>query len=239
VTQNPFEAPRFESEFQPHAAARIDVGRAIGDAWRATIGDLVTVIIGGVIFFSTGLACLVTVLGFLLFFPVIVYGGFKMLLNLHDGIAGYTDLSEGFSRYWTSLGDALVLMLAQTLLYLPWIASATAAAMMENQPLGIATQLAGLAVVVVLVPRFVFAPFYMVDRPVSAIEGMKLSWDATAEQKLPVFLLFLASGAIATVGSACGITALIAVPMSFVMFASAFRQMHPRQKASLAPAIRR
>src|SRR5688572_16533989 len=94
--------------------------RTIADAWHAVISDLAVVIIGGGIFWSCAMASVVTVLGFFLFFPVLVYGGFRMLLNLHDGIAGYTDLGDGFPRYWAVLGDTLALLLLHTMVLVPW-----------------------------------------------------------------------------------------------------------------------
>ncbi len=232
MSENPFEAPRYvESPPSAPIAARFDVRKTIGDAWRAVIGDLGVVIIASVIFLSTSLAAILTVLGFFLFFPVLLYGGVKLVLNLQDGIAGYTDLGDAFPKYWSALGDMLLMMLFQSMVYLPCWVLAFGGEIIGIRSVAVGGQLAALAVAALLVSRFVFAPFYLVDSELGAAEAMRASWAATSEQKLMTLLLIVASAVIASLGVACGFGALVSIPMSYVMFASAYRQMNPRRTA--------
>jgi hypothetical protein len=229
VVENPFEAPRDEVESPGSLPAqKIEVWRAAGDAWRAVIGDLTTVVMASMIFWTSALAAIASVLGFFLFFPVLAYGGVRLLLNLHDGIAGYTDLGDAFPKYWSALGDALFMMILQGLVFMPGIVLLTASLIAQRGALAVALGVAACAVTAVVASRFVFAPFYMVDRALSAGAAMGTSWSATADQKLASVALVFLSALIATIGAACGITAVISVPIAWVMFASAYRQMVPR-----------
>lgn len=228
MLDNPFEAPRYDAEPAALAPKHFDVGSTFGDAWRAVIGDIGVVIIASMIFFSSALASIASVIGFFLFLPVLVWGWAKLVLNLKDGIAGYTDLGDGFPRYFAVLGTTLVLGVLCALLFLPYVGLGVTGAVLESGPILLAAQLVGILLGMVLVPRFAFAPFFMVDRNFSAIDAMKASWDVTSFQKLGMLLLMLLSALVAAAGFACGIGACVSVPMACVMYASAYRQMFPQ-----------
>lgn len=228
MTQNPFEAPRVhEAHLQMSTAnGRFDIGQTVSDAWSAVTSELGLVIGVTLVGLLVATAGSFTVIGIFVLLPVLAWGGVQFVLNLHDKNAEFNDLFSGFKSYGSSLGGMLMLMLVSFLLVLPGYAVSIGGALAESAALSILGNLLTMAIAFGVMFRFYFAAFFMVDRGMGAIDALKASWEATADQKLATFGLALLAGLIGALGYlACGVGALVSLPMSYVMFASAYRQM--------------
>jgi uncharacterized membrane protein len=228
MTQNPFEAPRARDAgyTPPSAVGTFDLGKTINDAWAACTRDLgltVGVTIVGLIVY---VVASFTVIGLFVIVPVLAWGGVKWLLNMQDGRPDFNDIFSGFKEYGAALGGMLMLMLLFVLPLVPGYAFAIGGAVAESVPPIVVGYLMIFVVMALVLVRFYFAPFFLVDQRMSAIDAMKASWEVTSEQKLNTFLLILVSGLIGSLGTmACFVGMLLTVPMQYVMIASAYRQL--------------
>jgi hypothetical protein len=228
MTQNPFEAPRApEQHFQPSTGTgTFDLGRTINEAWAAVSRDfglVLGVMAVGLLLFLAGYF---TIIGIFFVLPALVWGGVKFLLNLQDGRGNFNDLFEGFKDYWPRTGGVLMIGLLLTLPLIPGYAVMFAGMAMDSLAPMIIGQLLIMAIVVVIMIRTYFAIFFLVDRGLPAVDAIKASWEATRDQKLNTFGLILLSQIIGSLGVlACGVGMFVSVPMSYLMFASAYRQM--------------
>lgn len=229
MTQNPFEAPRApETNALPPTtgSGKFEIGQCLQEAWQAVSSNLGIAIGGtllGMLLFGVSY---VTIIGILLLIPVFAWGMVKLYLNLYDGNAEIGDLFGGFQRYGAVLGSLLLLGLCMFAIYIPgYLVMGIGVAMESSAVSGIGNLLV-LILALTVVLRFYFAIFFIVDQEMGAIDAMKASWAATQDQKLATFLLALLSGLVAIVGMlAFGVGMLVSVPVSYMMFVSAYRQM--------------
>lgn len=235
VAENPF-APPSSLDLPTQQERAFEVMATVAESWHAVIGDFGVVIMAFMMFFSLALASIATGVGVFLAFPVLVWGFTKLVLNLKDGIAGYTDIGEGFRRYGTRLGRTLLLFVLYALVFIPPVLVSTASGALGGKALSFAGQTVALLLALVLSSRFLFAPFFLVDQDLGAIDAMKASWQHTSHQTIRTLLLILLSGLIATIGCAFVIGGIVTVPMALVMYAAAYRQMFPMEKYS-APGV--
>ncbi len=228
MSQNPFEAPRAQSPNVPPVTGtgRFDIGQAFNDGWKAVTGNL-GLVIGVAIVGGLAMAISeITVIGIFVLVPVIAWGGVKFVLNLQDGHAEFNDLFSGFQNYGQVLGSMLLLMLVMIVPLIPAYAIVGIGAAVRSSAVMSLGQLALFGIMLGVCVRLYFAPFFIVDRGMGAVDAAKASWEATNDQKLGMLGLALLAGVVSMVGAlACGIGMFVSIPISYVMFASAYRQM--------------
>ncbi len=231
MSQNPFQAPSaptmdagVQTAFT--TTGKFDIGKCFSDAWARLwphFGVMLGVTIVG---FIVMLVAYITILGIFLVIPVLGWGLTRFMLNGVDDKPEFGDLFSGFSVY----GQALVSMLAYGICY-----TALVLPPMAVYGVGIAAKspaIMGVGMLVLMVwmygfmVRFYFAPFFMVDQGMGAVDAMKAAWNATKDQKLNVFLLALLSGIVVLIGELALLIGLFAaMPMFGLMWASAYRQI--------------
>jgi hypothetical protein len=229
MTQNPFEAPRAQEPRYPpqsQTPGTFDLGRTINDAWKACTRDLGQTVGVTVVGLLVYMAAAFTVIGFFVIVPVLAWGGVKWLLNLQDGGGEMGDIFLGFKDFGSALGSMLMLGGLFVLPLVPGYALVIGGAVAESVPPLIGGYLLIMLVAFFLMIRFYLAPFFLVDQRMGAMEAMRASWEATAEQKLNMLILIFVSGMIGSLGTmACFVGVLLTMPMQYVMVASAYRQI--------------
>jgi uncharacterized membrane protein len=227
MTQNPFEAPRVQEHHQPSlAAGTFDLGKAINDSWRAVSRDMAMVVGATLLGLLVFVAGYITVVGIFFVLPALTWGGIKFLLEVHDGRGDFSTIFEGFKDYWSRTGSILLLGVLFTVPLIPGYGIMFAGVATDS----VAPMLIGELLIIVLVftimLRMYFAIFFIVDQGMPAVDAVKASWEVTRHQKLNTFLLMLVSQIIGSLGMlACGFGLLVTAPMSYLMFASAYRQL--------------
>jgi uncharacterized membrane protein len=97
---------------------------------------------------------------------------------------------------------------------------------MTSTPLIVVGNVLYIGFFALVLSRLYFAFFFVVDRDMPAIEALSVSWRATRGKTLKMFALPILAGAVGVSGVIflC-VGLLFTVPMSYVMYASAFRQV--------------
>jgi hypothetical protein len=225
MTQNPFETPIADPQYARVEAAsgRIDIGAALSDAWQACWANfplwLGVGIVGTIINWIAG----ITIIGYFIVTPVLMYGWTKFLLNmLERDRAEFNDLFAGFSNF----GAALVPMLATFMLMVVPVIPMMVGAVAESEVLIGLGGVIMAAFYLVVIPRIGFAFFFIVERGMGAGEAVRASWEATKGQWLTVFGLCLLAGVVTMAGYIALIIGVIpATQIAYLMFASAYRQL--------------
>jgi hypothetical protein len=228
---NPFEAPQTKGALTDHPTGTLDLGAALSAGWDATWRNfgpwLAVVLIGGVL----SMVSVVTVIGIFFVLPVLLWGGVKFTINTVDGQAKVEDLFAGFNDYWKSLGPMLVLMGVYLAVNIVSQVISFAAGFMGGD---VAAAGAGILLILVFLalmilgPRFMFAPYLIVDARYGGIEALGESWRATAHQKLNVVLLQILWVVITILGLLLLIIGVIPATMIvYSTWAAAYRQLRP------------
>jgi uncharacterized membrane protein len=229
--QNPFQSPTANVNEPAQrggggTTGQFDIGQCFSDAWRLTWANfgvlLGAMLVGGIIYVVAG----VTIIGLFVVVPVLGWGYIKLLLNAYDEKAEFGDLFAGFSRYGEALVAMLVLGVCYFGLYLVGNSLNFVGLAAKSSVLQGVGSLIGLVFNLVVLLRFYFSGFFIVDQQMTGIDSMKASWGATSQQKLNVFLLALLAGIVALVGFlALFIGAFASIPMSMMMWVSAYKQI--------------
>ncbi|MFO0722572.1 MAG: hypothetical protein U1E65_02235 [Myxococcota bacterium] len=188
---NPFEsgqAPPVETAAVGNG--QLDVGAALTVAWASmtrNVGPwIVVTLLGGLAF----VVAEVTILGIFLVWPILMWGMFFFGLRTLDGEARLEDFFAGFSRYGAILGPMLGLGFLFILISIPGQGPSLAVTFATLRSGGeggsalvsLLTQLWVFVWTFLVVVRFNFAPFLIVDRNMGAIEALKTSWQLTGKQ---------------------------------------------------------
>jgi uncharacterized membrane protein len=223
---NPYQAPVIEPP-PPLSSGDFDLGRTVQDGFERTklyLGPAISMLLlGGLMMALSTL----TVIGYFLAVPVFGWGMIKFFLNMQDQRQPtLNDLFAGFSNYWTVLGR----MLLVTVIYLGLVLLSESLVFvgqfMKSTPLIVVGYVIYIACFALVLSRFYFAFFFVVDRDMPAIESLSASWRATHGKSLKMFALALLAGLVGVsglIGLCVGV--LFTIPMSYVMYASAFRQV--------------
>ena len=227
---NPYQAPVYDQMPQPVQAGDFDIGVAFKDGYTLTSRHFgmvlgATLLCGLMVILSA-----VTVVGYFLAVPVFAWGMIKFFLNLQDERAQVSDLFSGFSNYGTVLGRMLLL----TVIYI-FAAGASESVVFVGQYLkSLPIQLVGwviyLTFFVTVVSRFYFAYFFVVDKDMSTMDALSAAWTSTRGKTLKLVGLATVTFLVAmsgVVGLVIGL--LFTIPMSYVMYSSAFRQVAGNQ----------
>lgn len=231
MPQNPFEtplAPTVDPVLQRAMvpAGTFDVGRCLSDAWQATMGNIGLVIGVSVVGLIIGVLSELTIIGIFLLLPVLLWGGIYFVLNVLDGRAQFGDLFAGFSRYGQALGPTLAAIVCMFLLTMLGESVYFVGMFTGSTTLMFGGSLILLAWFFFVMLRFYFAFFFIVDQGMGGIDALKASWAVTSNQKLNTFVLALLSGVLVCAGIvALLVGVLIAIPLTYVMWASAYRQI--------------
>jgi hypothetical protein len=223
---NPYQPPKFDDIIPNQVAGDFDLGRAVTDAWEATKHYFPLWLGVMVVGWLAMLFAAVTVIGIVAVVPVIAWGMVKFHLNMKDGRADFSDLFSGFSNYGPVLGKTLVLGAVWILLSLIGDSLALVGQFTKSGTLSAIGTMVNLVFAFAIMTRLYFAFFLVIDKDMAAIDALGASWQMTQGKVLKVIALSLLAGLIAGAGViACCVGALFTVTMSYVMYASAYRQM--------------
>jgi uncharacterized membrane protein len=224
---NPYEPPKFaDAPVAPLAFADLDIGRAVTDSFEACKRHFPLWL--GVLFvaFFLVVLSLITIVGYFVLVPVFVWGTTKFLLNMIDGGPSFDDLFAGFKNYLSVLGRVLLVSVVYIVLAFLSQGLTFVGQYLESWPLMAVGWLVYLAFAFVVSPRLMFAFFLVVDRDMRALESFAVAWNMTQGKTLKVLGLSMLSGLIGFAGIfACGVGMIWTLTMSWVMYASAYRQM--------------
>jgi uncharacterized membrane protein len=223
---NPYQAPAFEPS-PPAGAGDFTIGQTIQDGFERTklyLGPAIGVLLlGGLMMVLSAL----TVIGYFLAVPVFGWGMIKFFLNMQDQRQPtLNDLFAGFSNYWTALGRMLLVTVIYVGLVLLSESLVFVGQFMKSTPLIAVGYVIYLTFFALVLSRLYFTFFFVVDRDMSAIEALSASWRATEGKTLKMFGLAMVAGLVGisgVIGLCVGV--LFTMPMSYVMYASAFRQV--------------
>lgn len=232
MSQNPFEAPQaapyVAHSAQPGTAGQIDIGEAVSTAWNAVSANAGIAVGGTIVAILVMMLGYITIIGIFLVVPVVAYGMVRLYLNILEGRGDVSDVFEGFRRYGQALGSMLLIFAIFIGISLPGSVLGFIGGAQEMVVLVVLGQIYGFVVAFLVTMRLYFAPFYAVDQGLGAIDAVKAAWHATREQKLMTVLLGLVSGIIGISGVvACGIGLLFTMPLSYVIWTAAYRQLAP------------
>ncbi|MET0792795.1 MAG: hypothetical protein ABW061_14845 [Polyangiaceae bacterium] len=223
---NPYQAPAIEP-LPAIGAGDFDIGQTVKDAFDRTkqyFGQtLVMLLVGGLLV----LLAAVTVIGYFFAVPVFAWGLTKFFLNLQDQRQPQlNDLFAGFSNYWNVLGRALLLTVIYIGLTLVSESLVFVGQFLKSTPLIVVGYVIYIGFFCGVLTRLYFAFFFIVDRDLPAMAALSASWRATEGKALKLVGLALLSGLIAASGvlGLC-VGALFTIPMSYAMYASAYRQV--------------
>jgi len=240
MDSTPYDAPKardlvHDDESQTFAGTGdFDLGQCVSDAWNATTRNLGVIIGAAIVGYLLMVVATFTFIGIFLVVPPLIWGGVALGMQALDSQARFDTLWDGFRNYGRSLGRMLLLMLALMIL-----------GIIGNTPyyIGAFTESAALTLIGVLIAvvwglaimvRLYFAWIFAVDTNTPATDSIKASLQATKGLWFKVVLLALLSVVVAFLGFlALGVGALISVPMSYLMWGSAFRQMVGRPRNPL------
>ena len=217
MTQDPYAAPQSNIQTSPSGpgtpgTGTFDIGLAMSEAWQNTIqniGPMIGVLIVGTI---VSLLMSVTIIGIFLGLPVLFYGLTKFLLNTHDGRCQFSDLFSGFA-----LLMMVIFIGAASIQYI--------GRFIESESLIMIGGLFEIVFQLVIGVRLYWAGYFLVDRDLTATEAIKASWEASRGNWLKLFLLSLMMAVVTFLGMlALGVGLLVAIPMTYMMFVSSYRQ---------------
>jgi len=237
MTQNPFESPQanpYTNQAPAQATTgQFDIGQAISDGWAAMTANAGVAIGGTVVVGLLSVLAAITIIGYFVLLPVLAYGMLRLLLNITDGEGDINDIFSGFQNYGSVLGSMLMFMLIMIVVMigvsLPGMVLAGVGGALELPALAVLGQMINLVITYAITPRLYFGPFFIADQGVGGLDALKMSWKATREQKLMSFILLLVTGIIGFAGViACGVGLLFSLPLSYIIWTAAYRQMVPR-----------
>jgi len=223
---NPYQAPAFEPA-PPVSAGDFELGRTVQDGFDRTklyFGPaLAVLLLGGLMMLLSA----VTVIGYFLAVPVFGWGLIKFFLNMQDQRQPtLNDLFGGFSNYWTVLGRMLLVTLVYIGLTVASESLVFVGQFMKSTPLIVIGYAIYITFFVLVLSRLYFTFFFVVDRDMPAMEALSASWRATQGKALKMFGLAMLAGLVGMsgiIGLCVGV--LFTMPMSYVMYASAYRQL--------------
>jgi uncharacterized membrane protein len=230
MTQDPYAAPTSNIESAPTregtpGTGTFDIGLTISDGWQNTIQNIGPMIGVFIVGFLVTILMYVTIIGIFIGLPVLMYGFIKFFLNTHDGKGDFGDLFSGFSNYGANLGKMLVFGILMILIFAAGGSVQYIGMAMDDGSVTLIGSLIGMVFQLVVGVRLYWAPYFIVDRDMSATEAIGASWQASSGNWLKMFLLYLMAAVVTVLGIlALGVGVLIAIPMTYMMFASSYRQ---------------
>ena len=226
TAQNPYQAPLADDDAAVLAPGDFTIGGTLSEAFELTKQYFPLWL--GVGFVGTLLTALaaITIIGYFVVVPVIMWGLTKFLLNMVDGRPEMNDLFAGFKDYGSKLLSTLGLFLCFGGLVLLGDSIAIAGQLAGSE---IVQSIGGLVYMVftfTVVVRFYFAMFFLVDQRMGAVESMSASWAATRGKTGKLIGFAIVTGFLAMAGLlALIIGVFFTLMMSYVAYAVAYRKM--------------
>ncbi len=223
---NPYQAPTADFDAPTGNFGELSIGRCISESFEATKRYfplwLWVGLVGAVLSFLSA----ITFIGYFALVPIFAFGMTKFLLNMIDGRAEFADLFAGFSNYGSVLGRTLMVTLCFFVLILIGDSIAIAGQVMKSPAVQTAGSFIYLGFTLVVLVRFYFALFFVVDRDMGGIEAMSASWNATRGKNLKLLGVALVGGLIAIAGLLALVVGFVfTLMMAYVCYASAYRQV--------------
>ena len=229
MSDNPYQTPS-ASVSRPTGGARgtgtFTIGQSLSEGWAATTANLGMVI--GVMFVSFVIIMVsaLTIIGYFVVVPVMMWGLTRFGLNLIDGRAQFGDIFSGFNQYGSRLGRSLLLavifFVISMVINIPYFIGS----MMDSGLfLGIGW-IVSTAISLFVMPRVYFSMLYMVDRDMGAMESITASLERTRPLWGKTIGLMIVAGLVGMAGIiALVVGLLVSIPVSYAMYVSAYRQM--------------
>jgi uncharacterized membrane protein len=221
----PPRAPLRDERAELAGQGSIDVMQCVSQAWEDTWRNfpvwLGVWLVGGLLMLLSAL----TIVGAVLVWPALFFGGVLYYLNMTDGRARFSDLFAGFHGYATILVSGLILAVLLWLISMvgnsvQMVAGVTGSGWLAG--VGYAFSFAWTLLVMI---RFYFAPMLWVDRGLGPVEALQESWERTRGQLPRLLGLAVMSIVITIVGLLALVVGVIpAMNMSYLLWTSAYRQ---------------
>ena len=235
MSENPYAPPKAELGV-PGAGplegrGDFEIGRCLSEAWAGTWANFPLWLGAGLVWGVATLFAAVTVIGLLLV-PVLAWGATRFVLRMYDGEAEFGDVFSGFSRF----GDVFVPMLSLSVIFMVLsllVQSVQFYGAFEGNNLvyGIGYAIS-IAFGLLVSPRLMMSFFYLVDRDLPALDALSQAWRDTGPTMWKLVLLMILSQVIVFAGVLALLVGVIpASVMSYLLFASAFRQLAGRPAA--------
>ncbi|MCA9553077.1 MAG: hypothetical protein KC933_23775 [Myxococcales bacterium] len=232
MSQNPFQTPSAPDPFMTAPVdgrtndGRIDLGEAISAAWQSMTANA-GVAIGGLLLVGVlSVLSYITVIGIFVLLPVVMYGGIRLFLNLADGQGEIGDVFDGFRNFGTALLPMLLLFLMYLAAMIPAYGLMIGGAVSGKESLMVVGQVYSYAVGFGVMIRMVYAPFFVVDQGMGAVDAVKAAWAATSGQYWIALALAIVAGIIGAAGMiALFIGMFFTIPLSYLIYTHAYRQM--------------
>lgn len=233
MAENPYAAPQTADLVRPTDWSAGSGTFTIGQCWSDALGVAkknAGLMIGGYLVAIIANALIgLTVIGYVIGLPVMMVGIVRFGLELLDGDSNIGTLFSGFSSYLKWLGRMLLLTVILFALMLPGMALQLYGTSTQDADLMLTGALVTMVWALVVSTRFGFANFMAVDRDQPAVEALKSSWEATGRVWLKLILLSIVVGIVAMSGLILlGVGVFFTVPLSALMFVSAYRQIAGR-----------
>jgi len=223
---NPYQAPSVDTNLVPAEERNFDITLCIKQGYEKTLAYIPQWLLVGLVGTLLMLVSMLTVIGFFVVVPVLAWGMTRFLLNMVDGKPDFRDLFSGFSNYGIVLGRSLALILLLYLMLLLANGLTLVGGVLDSLAVQLLGQLLYLVFAVAVLTRLYFAFFFLVDRDMGPVEALAASWNATSGKVGNVILLAIIAGVIGMAGLlAFCIGVLFTLTMSYVMYASAYRQL--------------
>lgn len=228
MSDNPYAPPgaRLERPFDTQGSGSFEIGRCLSEAWSATWANF-PLWLGAMI--VSGLAAMlatITVIGFFLVLPVLVWGAVYFGLRMYDGRAEFRDVFAGFSRYGTALLTTLALMVLLFLVGLVGQSVQLVGQFTESEAVYGVGVLVNLAFALFVTSRLNLAYFFVVDAGLPATEALSRAWEVTRGSVFKVAGLVLLGIPIMIAGFlALVVGAIPAFVIVYLMWVSAYRQL--------------
>lgn len=235
---NPFDPPKREgggrAPTHTRGAPFLDLSRAIGDGWGAvTRNGLVwfgASIVGGL---AAGFSLLLCIIPVFVVGPAIAWGSTRFTLDAVEGEAEFGTIFKGFER----LAEVVVPMLLLGLFYFvanlpPQIVGFVGGFLVDQDSLAQQVVLQAFSSILnigwgaVVLSRFLFAVFIVVDEGVGAVEAVTKSWQMTEGHWGGMALIFLLASILPIIGLFfCFVGVIPAAMLASATTAEAYRQL--------------
>jgi hypothetical protein len=174
------------------------IGQCLSDAWAAAWPNLPVFLGVGFVAIALLFLSALTVVGIFIVWPLLSYGGVRVMLNAHDGRAAFADLWVGFERPGARIIAGLGLMIL--FVGLSWLGQipVLAGTFADSGGLLAAGYVINFIWTLVML-RFNFAWFLWVERESGPIDSLSESWSMTSLVKWKLIGLYLVAIAIVLV----------------------------------------
>ncbi|MCP5020222.1 MAG: hypothetical protein GY930_00465 [bacterium] len=231
MTDNPYQTPSSQVD-RPTGrgpgggTGSFTIGQSLSEAWEATIGNLGVVIGAAIVSTIIMFVSAITIIGYFVVIPVMMWGMTRFALNLMDGRADFNDIFSGFTNYGSRLGRTLLLGIVMVILGMVGNIPYYVGMFMDSDILMGVGWLINMAFSLFIMSRLYFAILYMVDRDLGAMESIQASLEGTRAMWGWVILLAIVSSIIGMLGIlALLVGLLVSIPVAYLMWVSAYRQM--------------